>query len=639
MSSLATAPPPTVTAAPVSSAPASADHTGMGAIPYATGVTFRVWTKFASSVSVAGDFNGWVPGATPLARDGASDYWSVDVSGATVGQAYKFCLTQAGTGAVLWRMDPYASSVQQKPDGTINSLVASKDTAYDEAGYSTPRWNEAVIYELHIPTFTTQPDGSDGTFATALTRLPDLADLGINAIEIMPLGQFTGVSITGYNPGYIFAVEDTFGGPDGFRTFVNQAHAHGIAVILDVVYNHLEGLDMWRFDGWSNLGTTCPYDPPNTTDGGIYFFQDRRSHTPYGHARFDLGRQEVCQYLFDNAMRWLKDRFVDGLRFDSTTSIRAIAVMDPYWHLDAEVPEGKSLLRWINGEVAASQPWKLTIAEDLQGWPEITAPLSDPDGFGFGAQWNDNFCYKVRNAATAASDNSRNLPDLADQIASLNGEGFRSVIYSENHDKDDPAQGGSGRLPQLIGNGQSDSWFAKKQSTLATAIVLTSPGIPMLFQGQEFLEYRPFPTYGATPGPIDWGRKNQFAGIWTLYRDLIHLRRNLTNTTRGLCGSNVHVLPVFDNVLVYHRWDQGGAGDDVVVVCNFANQRYVSYAIGLPCPGLWRVRLNSDAHAYDGYFEGWNSFDVAADGPPLNGMPYSGSLGIGAYTCFILSQG
>ena len=610
----------------------------MGAIPYPGGVTFRVWSLFATAVSVVGDFNAWTPGATPMARDGGSDYWSVDVPGAKVGDGYKFCLTHPTRGVLPWRMDPYASSVQRAPENQFNSLVAAADTPYAEVGYQTPPWNETVIYELHIPTFTTQADGTDGTFATAVPRLSDLADLGVNAIEIMPLGQFSGISITGYNPGYIFAVEDTFGGPDGFRDFVNEAHGRGIAVILDVVYNHIDGLDMWQFDGWANTGVLCPYDPPNTTDGGIYFFQDGRAHTPYSHARFDVGRSEVCQYLVDNVKKWISNRFVDGLRFDSITSIRSIAVQSPYWHLVGDVPEGIALLRRINSEVQASQPWKLMIAEDLQGWPEVTAPLDDPNGLGFGAQWNDNFCWAVRGAATAANDAARDVQGLANAVAALNGEGFRSVLYSENHDKDDPGQSAGGRLPEIIGNGQADTWFAKKQSTLAAAVVLTSPGIPMLFQGQEFLEYRPFPTYGANPAPMDWGRKTQYAGIWTLYRDLIRLRRNWNNNTGGLRGANVHVLPVFDNVLVYHRWDAGGPGDDVVVVCNFSNQRYTGYTVGLPRPGLWRVRLNSDSHAYDGYFEGWDSFDVAADGPGLNGMPCSGVLGVGAYTCVILSQ-
>ena len=104
-------------------------------------------------------------------------------------------------------------------------------------------------------------------------------------------------------------------------------------------------------------------------------------------------------------------------------------------------------------------------------------------------------------------------------------------------------------------------------------------------------------------------------------------------------GPNLHVLPVFpDNVLVYHRWDQGGAGDDVVVVCNFANQGYASYATGFPQPGVWRVRFNSDAGIYDEFFSNWNSFDTVADGPALNQMPYSGNVGIAPYSCVILSQ-
>jgi len=120
---------------------------------------------------------------------------------------------------------------------------------------------------------------------------------------------------------------------------------------------------------------------------------------------------------------------------------------------------------------------------------------------------------------------------------------------------------------------------------------------------------------------------------------LIRLRRNWFNNTRGLQGANTHVLPVFaDNVLVYHRWNQGGPGDDVVVIANFSDQSYTNYNVGLPRSGMWRVRFNSDSSEYDEYFGNWDSFDASADGPALNGMPYSGSIGIGAYTCVILSQ-
>jgi 1,4-alpha-glucan branching enzyme len=163
----------------------------------------------------------------------------------------------------------------------------------------------------------TQGGGIDGrgSFASALTKLDYLKGLGITAIEILPLGEYIGDISSGYNPAYIFAIEDEFGGPDGFRQFVNAAHQRGIAVIVDVVYNHLgdSAGDMWDFDGWSENGK-----------GGIYFYNDWRSHTDWGETRFDYGRGEVRQYLRDNALRWLEERFADGLRWDSVGSIRNV---------------------------------------------------------------------------------------------------------------------------------------------------------------------------------------------------------------------------------------------------------------------------------------------------------------------------
>lgn len=478
-----------------------------------------------------------------------------------------------------------------------------------------------------------------------MVRLPELAQLGVNAIEIMPLGQFPGNAGTGYNPGYIFAVDPDFGGPDGFRTYVNATHALGMAVLLDVVYNHVNGLDLWQFDGWSIDGNICPWcngHAANYMDGGIYFFEDGRAHTPYSHARFDVGRPEVCQYLFDNVTRWLEDRFLDGLRFDSTVSIRNIQDQFGNWSLVQAVPEGIALLKRLNQHVSSTQGWKIMIAEDLQGDASITTPV-DAGGYGFNAQWDNNFCGKLRWAATAPADNQRSIGDLAGAIAGMDGaNAFRSIVYSENHDQDDPQGARGGRLPAIIGNGVADSWFARKQLTLAACVALSVPGIPMLFMGQEFLEYRPFPNYGGPPGnfgdpqPIDWSRKDTYSGIWALYRDMIGLRRGGSNT-RGLCGPNVHVLPVFgDNVLVYHRWDQGGPGDDVVVVCNFANQSYANYQIGVPNPGSWRVRFNSDSSLYG--FGNWPSYDTEGNGPAMNGMPYCANLSLGAYTCLVLSQ-
>lgn len=431
------------TVQPAPPAAVSSSKPGMGAISYPGGVTFRVWAKFAPSVSVVGDFNNWDQTANPLAPDGNSGYWSADVPGATCGQAYQYYIPGAPNNGR--RVDPYACSIARSGLG-MNALVTSCDTLYQETGYTTPNWNEAVIYELHIPTFSTGPGGTPGTLLTALPKLADLADLGVNAIEIMPLGEFETLTSSGYNPGYIFAVEDTYGGPDAFRNFVNQAHALGLAVILDVVYNHLGDTDLWQLDGWYTPDAFCPYGDGSATQGGIYFYEDYRAHTNFAHTRFDFGRAEVQQYLVDNAMHWLQDRFVDGLRFDSVVNIRAVQVGA---EIKADLPDGKRLLCRINREVQNSQGWKLMIAEDLQGCAAITASL-DSGGFGFGAQWENDFCFSLRNAVLPSDDAARPIGNVAAAISAISGAAaFHSVIYSENHDRDDPGEGG-GRIPDLI---------------------------------------------------------------------------------------------------------------------------------------------------------------------------------------------
>ena len=146
-------------------------------------------------------------------------------------------------------------------------------------------------------------------------RLGHLRDLGVNAIEIMPVGEFAGERSWGYNPAQIFSVETVYGGPLAFKQFVKRAHQEGIAVILDVVYNHLgpSDLDLWQFDGWSE-----------NNRGGIYFYNDDRANTPWGQTRPDYGRGEVRQYLLDNALMWLEEYHVDGLRFDCTEFIRSV---------------------------------------------------------------------------------------------------------------------------------------------------------------------------------------------------------------------------------------------------------------------------------------------------------------------------
>jgi 1,4-alpha-glucan branching enzyme len=596
----------------------------MGATPYAdgaaAGVTFRVWAPFAQQVNVAGEFNNWSTNANPLASEG-TDFWSVDVPGAGVGQQYKFVVSNP-VGNQLWRMDPYAHSIFDE-GANINGLITSSAVGYDTPGYSTPSWNELVIYELHIGTFT--HDGGingGGSFTSASTKLDYLRDLGVNAIEILPLGEFIGDISSGYNPAYIFAIEDEFGGPDGFRQFVNDAHQRGIAVIVDVVYNHLgvSAGDMWDFDGWSENGK-----------GGIYFYNDWRSHTSWGETRFDFGRGEVRQYLRDNALRWLEERFADGLRWDSVGSIRN--VYDQNNDPAHDIPDGWSLMQWINSLIAQRQPWKISIAEDMKDNEWITKTVG-AGGAGFSSQWGSRFVYTVRDAIIGPDDSARDMYSVSNVIAQYyNNDAFQRVIFTESHDAD---ANGAQRVPEMISPGKADSWYAKKRSILGAAVVLTAPGIPMLFMGQEFLSWGYFDPHQ----PLDWSHARTFSGILQLYRDLIHLRRNWFNDTRGLRGqnTNVHHHNDTDKVIAFHRWDQGGNGDDVIVVLNFGNRGYQNYTIGFPRSGHWQVRFNSDWNGYDASFGNWFSYGTDANGPPQDFMPTSGNVGLGPYSAIILSQ-
>jgi 1,4-alpha-glucan branching enzyme len=589
----------------------------MGTILYAGGAAFRVWAPFASTVGVAGAFNAWSPTANPFASEG-NGYWSADVPGVKVGDEYKFVITN-GT-QVIWHKNPYASAVV---NSSSNAIVHDPNFDWTGDNFTMPPWNELVIYEMHVGSFNDAPGSGPGTFDEIIPKLPYLADLGINAIEIMPVEEFAGDYSWGYNPSQPFAVESAIGGPQGLYQFVKAAHAQGIAVILDVVYNHSgpNDLDLWIFDGWTNWNHT----------GGIYFYDNDRIKTPWG-PRPDYGRIEVRQYLRDNALFWLSKYRLDGLRFDSVVNIR-----NRYGNNNDpgnDLPDGWSLLRWINDQIRGSQPWKITIAEDLQNNEWITKGTGAA-GAGFGSQWESAFVHPIRQAIITTNDADRNMFAVRDALNHrYNGDASQRVIYTESHDED---SNGHQRVPEEIWPGNAGSWFSRKRSTLGAALVFTAPGIPMIFQGQEFLENGYFHLENV---PLDWSKLTTFSGIHDLYRDLIRLRRNWFNQTAGLRGQNlnVHHTNNADKLIAYHRWENGGPGDDVMVIANFADRSYDSYSLGFPRAGLWRVRLNSDWQGYSSDYGNQLGYDTVAGGGSQDGMPFQANIGIGPYSVLILSQ-
>ncbi|MBB1511046.1 alpha amylase C-terminal domain-containing protein [Tessaracoccus sp. MC1627] len=584
---------------------------GMGAIITDGGVAFRVWAPHADSVAVTGDFNEWSITADPLGDEG-NGFWYGFVEGATAGQEYKFHLTNGEQE--LDRIDPYAMQVTN----SVGNGVIYDHAAYDWEGETAhcPPHHQMVIYEMHVGSFAPSDDGVGG-FHDVIEQLDYLQELGVNTLQIMPVAEFAGDQSWGYNPAHIFAVESAYGGPDAFKTLIKTAHSRGFAVILDVVYNHFgpSDLDLWQFDGWVENGK-----------GGIYFYNDDRSSTPWGDTRPDYGREEVRRFIHDNAMMWLREYHVDGLRLDMTPYMRSV-------HGGGfELEEGFGLMRWITDSLRSQYPGRISIAEDLHGHDRIVG--TEDHGAGFHAQWDAEFVHPVRHAITAMTDEERSLSSIAEAIShNYDGDPFRRVVYTESHDE---VANGSARVPHEIDPENADGWFAQKRSTVGGALVMTSPGIPMIFQGQEALEGGWF----SDDDPLDWDRIKRFEGITKLYKTLIDLRLNRGGVTRGLTGRGLNVYHVNeeDNVIVFQRWMDHGAGDDVVVVVNLSTNTYTDYRIGMPHGGLWKLRFNSDAKLYSSLFGDHDSFDVTAFEEDEDGMGAHSNISVGPYSVLIYSQ-
>ena len=594
---------------------------GMGAIPLESGkgVAFRVWAPNAGAVSVIGTFNDWNPGAHPLEREDGGTWYGV-VPDAAVGHEYKYHL-RAGERE-FDRIDPRARKVTNSVGNGIVWLSPSGDAHGGGDSFQIPTQDRLVLYEMHIGSFHAETGKGPGDFASAAKKLPYLRDLGINAVELMPVAEFAGDFSWGYNPSHPFAVESAYGGPEGLLEFVRAAHGHGIAVILDVVYNHFgpDDLALWQFDGWSENG-----------GGGIYFYNDWRAETPWGATRPDYGRGEVRSYLRDNARMWLAEYGVDGLRWDMSLYVRTYR-----GHTDDpgdDAKDGWSLCQWINEELRAEFPGVITIAEDLRDSEWIVKPAC-AGGAGFGAQWDAAFVHPVREILIVANDEARDLNKIIKALKTrYDGDAFKRIVYSESHDE---VANGKARVPTEIAPGDPSGYPARKRAALGASLVLTAPGIPMFFQGQEFLEDEWF----RDAVPLDWGKLGRFSGHHAFCRDLIALRRNLGGCTAGLTGQHIetHHVNHSAKILAYHRRREGGAGDDVIVVVNFSNEPVRDYAIGVPAGGRWKVRLNSDASAYGDDFSDHQAGDTDALEEPLDGFPHRIITGVASYSALVFSQ-
>ncbi len=571
------------------------------------GVEFCVWAPFAKSVTaLVGEPYNWIE--TPLDSE-EGGHWCGFVDGAQAGQSYKYRI-EAADGTILEKNDPRARQLTASDEGV--SIII--DPHYDWEDVEQPIIAKAhhIIYELHIGTFNRPDAATAGTFASAIEKLDYLASLGVTTIELMPVTSMAMSNGWGYAPNHLFSVENAYGGRRGLLDFVKAAHQHGMAVLLDVVYNHFyPETDLWQYDGWSE-----------NKRGGIYFYNDERGDTPWG-GRPDYGRGEVRQFILDNVAMWLGEYRIDGLRVDSTIYMRNTMGSDG--SEATAIPDAWTLLQEVTELAHKINPDSLIIAEDSSGSDAITSPVP-AGGAGFDAQWGLSFPHTIRSFLGLEPDQYGNT--LAGEIEhTYNNDVYQKIIFSDSHDT---AANGSVRLNEAANPGNAGSTAARQHGLIANALMLTAPGIPMLLQGGEFMQEGTFNDWQM----LEWDRTQQFAGIVLAHQHLINLRLDRYRNVGGLTGAGHTTFhnDEANKVLGYHRWDKGGPLDDTIVIVNGSDQRFGEYELTLPIPGEWHVRFNSSWKGYSPDFHETKVSTISTDEKGVVSIPLSD------FNLLILSQ-
>lgn len=529
-------------------------------------------------------------------------YWRAEVKGIQPGTLYFYRLDGADD-----KPDP-ASNFQPEDVHGPSAVMEHSTFAWNDAVWSGISLDEMIIYELHVGTFT-----AEGTFEAAISRLDDLCDVGINAIEIMPVAQFPGDRNWGYDGVYPFAVQTSYGGPEGLKRLVDACHQKGLAVILDVVYNHFgpEGNYMSNF--------------------GPYFTETYR--TPWGSAmNFDDAQSDgVRNFFIQNALYWFREYHMDALRLDAIHAIYDLGAK----HFLAELSDAVA-------DFSHQQGRKLyLIAESDLDDVRVINPQS-AGGYGMDAQWSDDFHHSLHTLLTGEQDGYYEDFGECQQLAKAfkssfvyswqysahrqrfhgsdasDRPGSQFVVFAQNHDQVGNRMLGE-RLSQLVG------FEALK---LAAGALLLSPNIPLIFMGEEYGEESPFLYFVSHSDPdlvkaVREGRAREFKAFhlagdppdpegketfqksklkWEqrqegkhkvlldLYRQLIQLRHSVP-AVKALNKQNLRVDCVeADKLLFLHRWS---GESHVFCMMNFSEVEKNFNFKATPADSRWEKLIDS----------------------------------------------
>ncbi|MCP4248492.1 MAG: hypothetical protein GY778_15700 [bacterium] len=569
------------------------EHAPIGATPTSDGGTvFKVWAPEPTTAYVRGQFNGWGLG-NPMTK--VDEHFMAHVPAASYRQTYRYYFADTDH----WRSDPRGRSLN--PSSNYDTHIEDPFLyPWGDDDFQTPPFEEMVIYELHVGTFAGRNDPQAPNFTPAkyehvAVHVDHLVELGINAVELMPINEFPLDFSAGYNPVTYWTPEWIYGDPDDLKNLVDVLHQNGIAVLSDIVWNHCANVDLdktlWSFTG-----------PAPSTIDQIYFDGDGitcPTGTLWG-CQPDFDCDGVRAYLADSTLYWLEEFHLDGFRMDATD----------FMNISPQEASGWSLMQWHNDLIDLRAINAISIAEQLPDDASVTQATS-AGGAGFDAQWHDAFTDRLREEIFDAAVGD---PEMWKIRNIVNGSGVdlsntKVVNYLELHDEAWPDSGGQRMVVTIDTTAPHDDIYAKGRTKLGQGVVMFAPGIPMILQGTEWLEDTAFGA-GDSDGNdrIDWSKKTTYANIFGFYKDMIAIRRSHC-AMRSDGGHSIIHEDDTNNVLAWSR----GLGQELVVVVNFSNYNYTGYNINLPAGGTWHEILNSQASDYDG--NGWgNGGSVFASG-------------------------
>ena len=547
------------------------------------GVSFSVWAPNATAVRVVGDHNDWNGEAHAMRSMGVSGVWEIFIPGLPVGTRYKYQI-RTRDGAWILKADPMALAAEVPP--ATASLVATSAHTWSDGAWMTRRAaTHAVaqplsIYEIHVGSWR---EGL-GYREIADPLIQHVTDAGFTHVEFMPLAEHPFGGSWGYQVSGYYAPTSRFGSPDDLRYLIDRLHQAGIGVIMDWVPGHFpkDAFALARFDGQPL------YEHPDPRRG---------EHQDWGTLIFDYGRPEVRGFLVANALYWLKEFHVDGLRVDAVASMlyldysREPGEWEPNIHGGRENLEAIRFLQEVNATAYRLHPGILMIAEESTSFPGVTAP-TDHAGLGFGFKWNMGWM----------NDSLQYISRDPMYRGHHEGEMTFSFVYAfgENYllpiSHDEVVHGKGSLLAKMPG----DHWHKLANVRAYLAYMWGHPGKKLLFMGQEFGQLAEW----SEGRQLDWWLLDQpshaqlqdFVGVMNhTYRAQAPLwERDNDASSFSRLGA-----PSWDpTVIAFERRDAHGGR--LVVISNFAGVERTGYQLALPRKGVWQEVLNTDAADYGG---------------------------------------